>query len=262
MTNDKPSPLPLSTWLPLEGVLVLVAAGVTAATASLPIVLVPGIMAYVILTYLRYLRLREASEGLAAEPLRPDLSALRPEHAARVSRCAGLQERIVLEIRSADAEHRAMLAPSEERVRGLTRSALLLAEKLQKLEAHLGAEDLKRADREAQSLERRIAEAHDGGARQSFERALAQHRQKALVIEELRAHRERGDAQLMNIELTLETVAAQILRIKSAEASDMPSDGARIVESLDALSVEVEAAAEAVDEIAAPDLPTRSTTLQ
>lgn len=261
MTMDKPSLPPLSTWLPLEGILVLVAAGVTAVAASLPIILVPGILAYAILTYLRYRGLREAPDGLAAEVLRPDLSTLRPEYAARVNRCAGLQEQIVLEIRGADAEQRAMLAPSEDRVRGLLRSALLLAQRLQKLEAHLGAEDLKKADREAQAIERRIAEAHDHGARRSFERALAQHRQKALVIQELRAHRERGDAQLTHIELTLETVSARILRIKSAEAGAMTEGGARVVESLDALSVEVEAAAEAMDEIAGPDAPRRSTTI-
>lgn len=262
MTKDKPSAPPLSTWLSLEGILVLVAAGATAALASLPIILAPGILAYAILTYLRFQSFHGAPDGIAAEPLRPDLSTLRPEHAARINRCASLQEQIVLEIRGADAEQRAMLAPSEDRVRGLTRSALLLAQKLQKLEAHLGAEDPKKADREAQILERRITEAHDPGARQSFERALAQHRQKALVIEELRAHRERGDAQLTHIELTLETVAARILRIKSAEAGAMIEGGARVVESLDALSIEVEAAAEAMDEIAGPDAPRGSATIQ
>ncbi|MFS8070458.1 MAG: hypothetical protein ACMG6S_29185 [Byssovorax sp.] len=260
MTKDKRSLPPLSTWLPLEGILVLVAAGVTAVAASLPIIFVPGVLAYAILAYLRYRRFGEAP--VAAEPLRPDLSALCPEHAARVNRCASLQEQIVLEIRSADAEQRAMLAPSEDRVRGLLRSALLLAQKLQKLEAHLGAEDLKKADREAQTIERRIVEAHDPAARQSFERALLQHRQKALVIQELRAQRERGDAQLTHIELTLETVAARILRIKSAEAGAMTEGGAGIVASLDALSIEVEAAAEAVDEVAEADAPIRSTPLQ
>src|SRR6185369_7873598 len=90
----------------------------TAMRASLPIILVPGILAYAILVYLRTRRFREAPGGLAAEPLRPDLSALRPEYASRVDRCASLQEQIVLEIRSADAEQRAMLAPSEDRVRG------------------------------------------------------------------------------------------------------------------------------------------------
>ena len=260
MTKHKPSAPPLSTWLPLEGILVLVAAGATAAMASLPIILVPGILACAILVYLRFQRFHEAPDGIAAEPLRPDLSTLRPEHAMRVNRCASLQEQIVLEIRGADAEQRAMLAPSEDRVRGLLRSALLLAEKLQKLEAHLGAEDLEKADREAQTIERRIAEAHDPAARQSFERALAQHRQKALVIQELRAQRERGDAQLTHIELTLETVSARILRIKSAEAGAMTEGGAGVVASLEALSVEVEAAAEAMDEIAEPDAPRGSTT--
>ncbi len=42
----------------------------------------------------------------------------------------------------------------------------------------------------------------------------------------------------------------------------MTEGGAGIVASLDALSVEVEAADEAVDEIAEPDAPIRSTPLQ
>ncbi len=251
MAKDKPSSPPLATWLPPEGLVVLAAAGSTAWVASLPIIFAPGILAYVILVVLRLHRFREAAEGLSIEPLRPDLSALRPEYAARVGRCSELQAQILAEIHSADAEHRAMLAPSEDRVRGLTRSAWELAQKLQKIEAHLGPEDVQKAACEAETIELRIAKTHDLAARASLSRALEQHRQKARVIQELRASRERGDAQLTHLELALETVAAQILRIKSADAGARASGGAGVVESLDALSVEVDAAVEAVDEIAA-----------
>jgi hypothetical protein len=247
--DNSPSP-PLATWLPLEGLVALAAAGATAWLASLPIIFVPGILAYVLLVLLRLRRFYEAVDEPSVEPLRPDLSALRPEHAARVSRCVTLQSQILGEIRGADAEHRAMLAPSESKVRGLARWAHDLAQRLQKIDAHLGADDLKMALREAQTIERRIVETENASARESLAGALEQHRRKARVIQELRADRERADAQLTRVELTLETVAAQILRIKSADAGVM-IEGGPVVESLDALSVEVDSAAEAVDAIAA-----------
>ena len=250
MAKDNPPSPPLATWLPPEGLVVLAAAGSTAWMASLPIIFVPGLLAYVLLVVMRFRRFQEAVERREIEPLRPDLSALRPEYAARVSRCAGLQAQILAEIRGADAEHRAMLAPSEPRVRGLTRSAYELARRLQKIDEHLGADDLKMAVVEAQAIERRIVASDDAAVRESLAGALEQHRRKARVIHDLRADRERGDAQLTRVELTLETVAAQILRIKSADAGAV-SDGGPVVESLDALSLEVDSAAEAVDTIAA-----------
>ena len=233
---DKPRSPPLSTWLSPEGIVVVAAAVATAALASLPVVLVPGALAYGILTYLRVARFRALD--------RPTLGRA---YAARVERCARLERQILRAIEGAGAEHRAMLSSSADRVRGLARSARDLARRLQALEERLGAEDPKSAAEEASALERRAAEAHDPAAQKSYARALEQHRQRAGLIRELRARRERGDAELTRIELTLEAVSAQILRIESAEASDATAEGARVAESLDALSIEVEAAAEAVD---------------
>lgn len=252
MTKDKTPSSPLVTWLSPEGLVVLAAAGATAWLASLPLVFVPGILAYAILTRLRYRRSREALERVVIEPLQPDLSGLRPEYAARVSRCVSLQAHILSEIQGATPEHRAMLAPTEQRARGIVRTAWDLAHQLQKLEAGIGAEDARKLAGEAQMIERRIAEARDAAARRGFERVLDRHHQKSRVIEQLRAQWERGDAQLVHLELALETVSAQILRITSATAGATIAGegGAPIVESLDALAIDVEAAAEAIDEIA------------
>ena len=85
-------------------------------------------------------------------------------------------------------------------------------------------------------------------AKERFERAYDQHRQKVEVFTELQARWERIDAQLTNIQLTLETVAAQVLRIKSAEAGTASHESVRVIESLDALSIDVQSLAETVEE--------------
>ena len=64
-----------------------------------------------------------------------------------------------------------------------------------------------------------------------------------------------GDAQLVHLELALQTVSARILRVLSVDARSSAGEGVPLVESLDALSFEAEA--EAVDELVEPDAPTR-----
>lgn len=166
-----------------------------------------------------------------------------------------LQARILDEIQSADAAQRAMLAPTEQRVRGLIQRAWELAHKLQKLDAGVSAEPPEKLTREARELARRIAEAHDLAVRQGYERALERHHQKSWVVGQLRVQWDRVDAQLVHLELALQTVSARILRIRSVDAELVGDDRVPFVESLDALSFEVEA----VDEIVEPGAPRRST---
>jgi hypothetical protein len=253
MKDNRPSP-PLAAWLPPEGLAVLVVAGATAWVTSLPIVFAPGILAYLILGYLRLARSREVQASAPVEALRPDLSGLQPGYAARVERCVVLQARILDEIHGADAAQRAMLAPTEQRVRGLIQAAWELAHKLQKLDAAVSADAPEKLMREARELARRISEARDLAARQGFERALERHHQKSWVVGQLRVQWDRADAQIVHLELALQTVSAQILRIKSADAELTGDDRVPFVESLDALSFEVEA----VDEIVEPNAPRRS----
>jgi hypothetical protein len=254
MMKDKRPSVPLAAWLPPEGLAVLAAAGATAWVTSLPMVFAPAILAYLILGYLRLARSREVAAATPVEALRPDFAGLQPGYAARVERCVGLQARILDEIQSADAAQRAMLAPTERRVRGLIQAAWELAHKLQRLDAGLGAEEPEKLAREASAIARRIAEARDLAAKQGFERALERHHQKSWVVGQLRVQWDRADAQLVHLELALQTVSAQILRIRSADPELGGNDGAPFVESLDALSFEVEA----VDEIVEPGAPRRS----
>lgn len=74
--------------------------------------------------------------------------------------------------------------------------------------------------------------------------------QKQQAYDELAARRGRLDAQLVGVEKTLETAAAQVIRIKSADSA-AGEPGPRVADAIDALAVDLSAAAETVDETAA-----------
>ena len=243
--TNKPSP----AWASPEGGLVLLAAIVTAAVASMPIVLVPGVLAYGILVYLRASRAKEESDAHALPA--SDVSELEEPYAVRVLRTEELARAILGELEGAAPEHRALLTSTGDRVRQLVAAAQRLATKLQALDKHLGDAARASVERETRAMEKKLAAARDPVARDGYARALEQQRQKEKVLDELSARRERIDAQLVGVEKTLDTTGAQVVRIKSAEGVEAGVEGARIAESLDALAVEMDAAAETVDEAAA-----------
>lgn len=243
-------PGPLSIWLNPGGLVVLVAAAVTAALAQMPVILVPGFLAYGILTYLKY----QAAGGASAEdeaPVEPDTSTMHKPYAARVHRSVAIQRAILGELERATDDQKALLAGTAGRVRNLTLAVARLTGQLQELDRHLSATSPHDLARETRSLEQLVAQATDAIAREGYERGLAQQKQKAKVFEELAARRERLDAQLVNVEQALETVKTQIIRIKSTDGAAAGAEGVRIAESLDQLTVDVDAVAETVDEAAA-----------
>lgn len=246
-SDNKPGTLAL--WFNPAGMVVLLAAAVTAAVAQMPIVLIPGFLAYGILTFLRYQRgLPLDGDDLSAAI--PDTTALSKPYAARVHRSVGIQQVILREIGSAAAEQRALLKGTGGRVRHLVEAVARLTTQLQELDRHLSQTSPHDLARETKALEQRIASAHDPEAKEGYERGLAQQKQKVKAFEELAARRERLDAQLVNVEQALETVSAQVVRIKSTDAAAATVEGVRIAESLDQLTVDIDAVAETVDEAA------------
>lgn len=246
---DQKKPGPLAIWLNPGGVVVLLAAAVTAALTSMPVILVPGFLAYGILAFLKY-QAAGAKGGGEGEPVEPDTSALHKPYAARVHRSVAIQRAILHELAQAPAEQRSLLAGTADRVRHLTLAVARLTAQLQELDGHLSTTSPHDLARETRSLEQRVAAATDPIAKEGYERGLAQQKQKAKVFEELGARRERLDAQLVNVEQALETVKTQIVRIKSTSATAAEAEGLRIAESLDQLTVDVDAVAETVDEAA------------
>lgn len=242
-------PGPLSIWLNPGGVIVLLAAAVTAAVTSMPIILVPGFLAYGILAFLRYQRATSGNDEL--NPVTPDTSRLAKPYAARVARSVAIQRTILSEIQSAAPEHRTLLSGTPERVRHLVEAVGRLTAQLQELDRHLSATSPHDLARETKALSQLAESAQDHVAKAGYEKGLAQQKQKTKAFEELAGRRERLDAQLVNVEQVLETVSTQVVRIKSTDNAAATVEGVRIAESLDALAVDIDAVVETVDEAAA-----------
>lgn len=248
---DRKKKGPLSIWLNPGGLVVLLAASVTAALTSMPIILVPGFLAYGLLVFLKYQGARAESAEDDEAAVEPDTSMLHKPYAARVYRSVAIQKAILGELQRANDDQKAMLAGTAGRVRNLTAAVGKLTTQLQELDKHLATTSPHDLSRETRALEQLVASATDAIAREGYERGLAQQKQKAKVFEELAARRERLDAQLVNVEQALETVKTQIIRIKSTDSAALGAEGVRIAESLDQLTVDVDAVAETVDEAAA-----------
>jgi hypothetical protein len=242
--------LPASAYFSPEGLAVLVAAVVTAAVASLPLVLVPGVVAYVLLTLLRYTRWKDGLEAAAKGPYLPSFDGIFAHHANRLKRLVQLEYQVLGEIQAADAVARPLLEPHGDRVRDLLRAAEELVRKLQRVEQHVQAETPAMLGQQLAELEARLGRTEDAVARERLESALGQQRTKMDLHRELCRRAERLDAQLTSVQLTLETVLAQIARIKSAESSAASHENARVAETLRVLSSEVDAVAETVEEVA------------
>src|SRR5689334_6673179 len=86
---DQKKPGPLAIWLNPGGVVVLLAAAVTAALASMPIILVPGFLAYGLLAFLKY-QAASAKDDDESAPIEPDTSAMHKPYAARVHRSVAI----------------------------------------------------------------------------------------------------------------------------------------------------------------------------
>lgn len=243
---------PISTWLSPEGLVVLAAAGATAAVASMPLILVPGVLAYGIVTGLRLTRWKQAKTAAIWQIEPPDPTDLAKPYLQRVNTVYALADRILGTIRDAEPGVQQMLSAPADTVRNIAPTSLRLAKKLQELDRNFMGIDMRLLSKEEADLVARIERTHDDVAKAGFSRALAQQREKVSAYQELSNRRERVEAQLTNVVLTLETVAAQVLRIKSTEEGGGSSEGARIAEALDALSIEVGAAAETVDETEMP----------
>lgn len=249
---------PLSTWLSPEGLAVLAAAGATAALASLPVVLVPGAMAYGLVTYLRRERWKATQARAVYRPVEPPLEGLSHHLGGRVVKAVNLQKQILAEIEGAEGDERVLLLPHAERVKELVEHAAVLARQLQRIEFSLqGSGSPQKARDDERALSARMAKAQDAGAKEGYGRALEQQRAKVRVLGELQARSERIDAQLSTLELTLETVAAQVVRIKSAAAAEASAERARLAESLDSLAIDVDALADTVDETGRHDFLSR-----
>ncbi len=171
----------------------------------------------------------------------------------REEKFAAVFGRIDRELAASPGQLREHLGASARGVASLRQTCTQLGERERALRAESSPESLARLDAERAALAERIAKADDEAVKLSLASAVAaideQKRQRQLLGKSA----ERLDAELTRLYWTLDGLAAQLLRMRTAgaEASRLPD--AELTRSVQQLQSEIDAIADALEQVARDD---------
>jgi chromosome segregation ATPase len=124
--------------------------------------------------------------------------------------------------------------------RDLVEEAYFLADKGQIIERYLASNDYQRLDKQVTQLDWQISATMDPFTRQQLEE-----RRKALLdqqkhLQDLRLYIDRIQAQLANIDASLDTILAEVIRLRTADAVAMTSASSNVQQRLADLRSDME----------------------
>ncbi len=231
--------------------LIFVALGMGAASAG-------------ILGRIHQLRLQERQkQGLGAgerareeAPGRPvEATAPRQAEDPRTVRVDTLCDKLLAELRAGPGVLRDVVHQPEQTVEGLRKSCHELARRERELRALSPPEEERRLEEERARLAARVESERDAVVKERLEGALRlldeQRKQRA----ELATAASRFEAEHMRLYYTLENLYTQVLRVRSADAAGADVAGAGLRRSVEQLGQEMDAVAEALEEVHRDALP-------
>jgi hypothetical protein len=202
-------------------------------------------------------RLEEgAREGTASrEDARGEVPEKKPEaprpveEDPRTARVDGLCDKLLAELRAGPGVLRDVVHQPEQTVEGLRKSCHELARRERELRALSSPEDERRLEEERARVVARVESERDAVVKERLEGALLlldeQRRQRA----ELVTAASRLEAEHMRLSYTLENLYTQVLRVRSADAASADVAGAGLRRSVEQLGLEMDAVAEALEEV-------------
>ncbi len=197
-----------------------------------------------------------AVEGpVSREPSRDEASGL-PEAAGppreedpRKARVDVLCDKLLAELRAGPGVLREVVHQPEQTVEGLRKSCHELVRRERELRALSSPEDERRLEEERATLSARVESERDAVVKERLQGALRlldeQRRQRA----ELATQASRLEAEHMRLYYTLENLYTQVLRVRSADAASADVAGAGLRRSVEQLGLEMDAVAEALEEV-------------
>jgi hypothetical protein len=167
----------------------------------------------------------------------------------RTARVDGLCDKLLAEFRAGPGVLREVVHQPEQTVEGLRKSCHELARRERELRALSPPEEERRLEEERARLAARVEAERDGVVKERLEGALRlldeQRKQRA----ELATAASRLEAEHMRLYYTLENLYTQVLRVRSADAAGADVAGAGLRRSVEQLGLEMDAVAEALEEV-------------
>ncbi|AKI99920.1 hypothetical protein ATI61_104659 [Archangium gephyra] len=189
----------------------------------------------------------EAREEAPERPVEPE--APRQAEDPRTARVDALCDKLLAELRAGPGVLREVVHQPEQTVEGLRKSCHELARRERELRALSPPEEERRLEEERARLAARVESERDGVVKERLESALRlldeQRKQRA----ELATAASRLEAEHMRLYYTLENLYTQVLRVRSADAAGADVAGAGLRRSVEQLGLEMDAVAEALEEV-------------
>ncbi|MFL5356601.1 hypothetical protein [Archangium sp.] len=192
----------------------------------------------------------EARDAVPVPPeAAPRREAPRDSEDPRTARVNALCDKLLAELRAGPGVLRDVVHQPEQTVEGLRKSCHELARRERELRALSTPEDERRLEEEHRKLAARVASEPDAVVKERLEKTLGlldeQRRQRA----ELTTSASRLEAEHMRLYYTLENLYTQVLRVRSADAASADVAGAGLRRSVEQLGLEMDAVAEALEEV-------------
>jgi seryl-tRNA synthetase len=158
-------------------------------------------------------------------------------------------DKILAELRSAPDAVKDIFIKPEETVAALRTTCRDLTRRDRELRKFLSQADDERLLREREALQKRIEAEGDEVTRMRLASALSALDQQRDQRVELRRAAARFDAEHTRISYTVESLYTQVVRMRSSDSSSVDVAGAGLRRSLDMLSQEVNALADALEKV-------------
>ena len=167
----------------------------------------------------------------------------------RDARVDGICDKILAELRVAPEVVKEIFRKPEETIASLRTTCRDLTRRERDVRKFLSPEEDLRLAREHDALRKRVETESDEVAKLRLSSALAALEQQRDQRQELARSAARFDAEHTRISYTLESLYTQIVRMRSADSASVDVAGAGLRRSLDMLSQEVNALADALEKV-------------
>lgn len=189
-----------------------------------------------------------ASRGGRKATSRPAAPPPEPED-PRDARVDAVCARILAELQASPEGVRDLGSRPEQTIEALRSTCRELTRRERELRALTGPEDDRRLSEERERLVSRIASEQDAIVRQRLEGALQALDGQLQQRRELAVSASRFEAEHTRLGYTLEGMYTQLLRVRSADAASRDLAGAGLRQSVERLGEEIDAVAEALEEV-------------
>lgn len=250
------SPASLAVWV-VAGVLVFHNLAWLGAA-----ILLQGVLLYRALHDEAYLQRvfsarRDRVETLTENQIEGLLEKMDFETRQRMRYILQLQKEMAQESRGADVEAYARkdLDRISDRLGPLVKQAIKLAERRQKLTRYLHNVDERALKNYVNSVRQKIETTTDTVQKAQYEQALRAREAELLTYQSISQTVARIDSQLENVEATLASLKAQVIRIKTADVGLATAASESLYEQLDTLSSEINLLDSSVSEALTDEAP-------